>query len=245
MKNCSLRLCGVLLALIMLINMLPLNAVADENATSLQPLSRETSISKGQIVEEIEEKRTEFSKDFKLDNGLYVSAVYAHPVHYQVDGSWEEIDNTLRTHLDGTYSNTAGLWDVNFPQQLSDSNAITITKDGYTLSFTMAGELRAPGNLEISDGLQTTALETESESLSINGTDHTFTVQSAQTAQGQIQALDFEQVRAETEHEEFVVEKNVSQLLYANVYANTDIRYDLKSNQVKESIILEVWIYYQ
>lgn len=239
MTNRSLRLCSVILTIVILINMIPRNAVADEEAIFLDISVEGTNIPAEKIVEEVEENRTEFTKAFKLNNGLYVSAVYAQPVHYQEDGVWKEIDNTLRAHLDGTYSNTAGLWEVRFPQQLSGNNAITITKDGYTLSFAMAGELRVPVSLEIPDSLQTTVLETEFENLSVNGTDLTFSVLSAQTAQGQIQAIDLTQVQENAEYEEFVLRKNASQLLYSNVYTNTDIQYDLKSNQVKESIILE------
>ena len=238
-----LRICSMFLSLVMVFQMLPLRAIAEEYMVSTPAAvsAENTDVSNSQIVAEVEEHRTEFSKEFKLDNGLYVSAVYAQPVHYEVDGAWEEIDNTLRTQLDGTYTNTAGVWDVYFPQQLTKSNTITIAKDGHTLSFGMAGELRQQGNLEVASAAQTAALIEGSETfhITVNGSAQTFAVQSAQTAQGQIQTIDLSQAKEEARYEEFVVGKNTSQLLYTNVYANTDIRYDLKANQVKESVILE------
>ena len=236
-----LRICSVLLTLVMLINMFPLNAFAEEYLTSSPTAvsAENTNSSNSQIVAEVEEHRTKFSKKFMLSNGLYVSAVYAQPVHYEADGTWKEIDNTLRLSADGTYSNTAGVWDVSFPRQLTKNNAITISKDGYTLSFGMAGELRQPGNLELQTAAMAAPAESESFQLSVNGTAQTFAVQSAQTAQGQIQSIDLTQARKDAQFEELVLEKNTSQLLYTNIYGSTDIRYDLKGNQVKESVILD------
>ncbi len=237
-----LRICSVLLTLVMLFNMLPLNAVAQEyiSAEATETVAtKQDNTSSAKIVAEVKENRSKFSKEFMLDNGLYVSAVYAQPVHYEKDGQWEEIDNTLQINSDGTYSNKAGVWDVHFPQQLTTNSDISITKDGYTLSFRMAGELRQPGNLEVAaaalklEEVETFTVATGEE------TAQTFSVQSAQSVQGQIQAVDLTEARQDAQYEEFIAEKNVSQLMYANIYQNTDIRYDLKANQVKESVILE------
>ncbi|MBR4108919.1 MAG: hypothetical protein IKK41_01140, partial [Oscillospiraceae bacterium] len=237
-----LRTLSVLLSLVMLFNMIPLTAVAEEyftaEATELaKPVEVDTSEAK--IVAEVKENRSKFSKEFMLDNGLYVSAVYAQPVHYEVDGQWQEIDNTLQVHSDGTYSNKAGVWEVRFPQQLTKSSDISITKDGYTLSFRMSGELRQPGNLEVASDARRIE-ETEVFTVTAGGdTSQTFSVQSAQNVQGKVQPVDLTEARKEVQFEEFVLEKNVSQLIYTDVYQNTDIRYDLKANQVKESVILE------
>lgn len=230
-----LRLCSILLSLVMVFNMIPLRAIAEEYAVSSPATvsAENTDVSNSQIVEEVEEHRTEFSKEFKLNNGLYVSAVYSQAVHYKTDNGWKEIDNTLRLGTDGTYTNTAGVWDVRFPQQLSGSKDITIAKDAYTLSFRMAGELRQQPNVSVRSA------SAETFQLAENGTVQTFAVQSAQTAQGQVQAVDLSQARKDAKFEELVLEKNTAQLLYTNIYANTDIRYDLNGNQVKESIILD------
>lgn len=84
-----------------------------------------------------------------MDNGLFIAAVYSEPVHYEKDGQWVEIDNTLTAQLNGTYTNTAGVWNVSFPNQLTKDARISVTKDTYTLSFGMAGELRTSGDLEV------------------------------------------------------------------------------------------------
>ena len=182
MKNWWHRICCLVLVIAMMVSFLPLNALAEQNqgddssvSTSLDVTEPEThqyeSYEKSKIVNEHIDGRTEFSKEFLLDSGISMSVVYGSPVHYEKDGKWEEIDNTLKVNSNNTINNTAGVWDVRFPQRISSTNQIQINKDGYTLSFGMAGELRKQGNLEVMsiepifDG-QTT--ETESASNSDN-----------------------------------------------------------------------------
>ena len=143
------KLLSVVLVLVMLFNMLPLNAFAAE--TNTQPPAdtngQEAVSNDVYIVEEIIEERSEYIKQFRMSNGLQMAAVYASPVHYEADGRWEEIDNTLQlatTRSGNAYVNAAGAWQVSFPQNMTEDNGITITKDGHVLIFRMAGELLDP-----------------------------------------------------------------------------------------------------
>ena len=182
------------------------------------------------IIGELTDRRTENIKEYLLSNGNTLAAVYGNPVHYQEDGQWKDIDNTLTAKADGTYVNTAGAWDVSFPQTLSSANHITITKDGYTLSFGMAGQLRL-GDAVIRAG-ENVLYATEA------GTVPTITISAANASLAQVQQLDFAQAKAEAQHPELVQEKLASRLAYSQVYANTDVVYDLDGNRVKESVIL-------
>ena len=383
----SLRLLSLFLTVVMLFNMLPAAAWAAEADTgSVVSASAQTGSKPGEIVEELPGKRTEYSKEFRLSNGLHMAAIYNDPVHYEENGQWKDIDNTLKLS-GGGYTNTAGVWEVSFPQQLSKNNAVTITKDGYTLSFFMTGQLRRSGGLEVmSGGVQEEAVnanmaetepaiaeteptvaetepaiaetepviaeteptvaetepaiaetepavaetepavaetepviaetepaiaeteptvaetepaiaetepaiaeteptvaetepaiaetepviaetepavaETEAvspeaeavpaetiaevsqtlpvspgvETLAIGG--EMFTVQGSQISTAQVQQLDLTAEKAAAEHPETVLEKNSSRLQYESVYTNTDVVYDLVSNQVKESIVI-------
>lgn len=146
MKNRFFSICSIVLVLVLLINMLPMSVFAEEyrDIFSAAPEETEESIdtSDVEIVEELSEKRTEYTKEFLLSNGLHMAVVYPDAVHYETSNGWAEIDNTLAAKTDGTYTNTAGVWNVAFPQQLTGAKSVTIEKDGYTLSFAMAGELR-------------------------------------------------------------------------------------------------------
>ena len=334
MKKMLLRLCSLILVIAMAANSLPVSAFATEEQTSKTEPATTTSTTTEQsseeskedatdakIVGELVSNRDEFSKEYLLDNGNSLAVVYDSAVHYKKDGQWEEIDNTLKSKEDGTITNTAGIWDISFPQQMSGDNRISITKDGYTFSFGMAGELHRQSNLEfmyadLSDENtktntstteetasleneptevaqeettstetdptevtqeETTASETEpteatssgtevttpdtsgseptepaptenttklvspvkTASVTINGTAKIFDLNTAKTSRGQIRAISHTEALKAAPYKETVLTKPVSQLRYGDVYANTDIQYDIKGNQLKESIILE------
>ena len=239
MNSRFLKICSVFMAIVLLANMLPLNVWAEQIDT--QTLVNDTPV-QAEVLGEVIEKRTEYTKEFLLDNGSFVAAVYNEPVHFEEDGQWKEIDNTLVSKADGTYANTDGVWDVRFPQMLSQGNHISITKDGYTLSFGMAGELRNQGNLEVAsanDSLMVSPSPLETASVEVDGTAQTFSVSNMQLATALIQEIDTTELAESAQHEELILEKNTSRLMYNNVYSTTDIQYDLQSNKVKESIILE------
>lgn len=164
MKKMFLKLCSSLLCLILLANMLPMSIFAEEFQQAIAqeattPVTDEIlSTEPMEIVNELPEKRTEYAKEYMLNNGMRMAVVYPDAVHYQKDGKWEEIDNTLTAKADGVLTNTAGLWKVSFPQQLTKAKKITIEKDGYTLSFGMADELRNTG-LEVGAQRNLTATE--------------------------------------------------------------------------------------
>ena len=97
-----------------------------------------------ELTEEIPDRRDEFQKVFMMENGMHLAAVYPMAVHYDKDGEWDEIDNTLYISEEESgraYRNTAGKWDVYLPVELNDNNGITTVHDGYEFSFRLAGEL--------------------------------------------------------------------------------------------------------
>jgi len=223
MKKQFFRLCSMILVLVMVLNTLPLQSFATDLRESLSATQTAgtTTANKAVIVEEIPSKRTEYTKEFLLNNGLHMAAVYPDAVHYEKDGQWAEIDNTLKTNLNGTITNTAGIWDVSFPQNLTGSKYVSITKDGYTLSFAMAGELRQNGNLEVASvqsSMETASLtETETVSLSVGGVSETYAVSSVKSSAAQIQKVDLSATKESVQYEEIVREKNASRLMYSNV----------------------------
>jgi len=241
MKSRFMKLCSIVLVMILLFNMLPHSALADmlsgedtsltpgrDTAGGLQDVSetitedipiQEADIQEAEVVGEVTAKRTEYSKEFRLSNGLHMAVVYPEAVHYEADNGWEEIDNTLTAKADGTIVNTAGVWDISFPQQLSAGKYVTVTKDGYTLRFAMGGVLSDSGTAVMRDG-------------------NAFSVQNARTSVAQVQQLDNATQLAEARHPETVATKLNARLQYSNVYGNTNVVYDLQSNKLKESVII-------
>ena len=187
MNSKFLRICSMILTIVMVFNMLPMQALGEIVFTEKQTISASDETlsadatvtnltTSAEIVEEIEENRTEYSKEFKLSNGLNMAVVYGEPVHYDNNGTWTEIDNTLKATESGTYTNTASVWEVALPQQMTANSPVTITKDGYSLSFVLAGELNKPGNAVVMS---------EQAQLNAEGAAETFAVTTSQTATAQ------------------------------------------------------------
>ena len=148
MRKSYLRIISLLLTGILLANLLPLGVYAEDlqtvisSSADVQELPDDT-----RVVGEVTENRTAYSKEFILSNGLHMAAVYPEPVHYQEDGKWLEIDNTLALTGSGTdaaYTNAAGDWDVSFPRQLTQDRGVSVTAQGHTLTFYMAGQILSP-----------------------------------------------------------------------------------------------------
>lgn len=166
MKMKLLRLCSLILAFSLMINMIPVHSFAvetEEEETS--ELVEEKEIEEGsQIINEIIENRTQFSKEYRMTNGLYMMMLYPEAIHYEKDDQWEDIDNTLKlaeSRAGNVYTNTAGIWNVAFPQGLTSDNGITIAKDEYMLNFRMGGALhRAGTQAEIMEETDRAELET-------------------------------------------------------------------------------------
>jgi len=243
MKKQFIKVCSMLLAMVMVFHILPMCVSAEPlPMTETETLVPEESIVQTptgaapadtaeplSVVAEIPEKRTEFSKEFLLSTGLHMAVVYPNAVHYPSETGWAEIDNTLKIHTDGTLRNTAGVWDVQFPQQLAEDQSISVTKDGYTLSFFMAGELTAGQN----PGPEISVMSMEE-----NAQLQTFGLTQAQTATAAVEPVETAAMWESAQYPEMIPDKNLSRLRYSNVYENTHVVYDLQSNTLKESVIL-------
>lgn len=97
MKSRWIKLCSILLVLTMLINMLPVHALAldseDRGSASAQGDTESHTV---QIIGEVEGLREEGIKHFRLSDGSFVAVSYGLPVHFQNSGGqWIDIDNRL------------------------------------------------------------------------------------------------------------------------------------------------------
>ena len=223
------KIISIVIVLTLLLQILPMQILGTELRTALAETEVEaataTMDASVKIAGEVVENRTRFSKEYALTNGLHMAVVYPEAVHYENNGQWLEIDNTLKavgTGATGIYTNRAGEWSVSFPQQLSQDNRVAITKNGYAVRFGMAGELRK----EASAAKAAATLETE-----------LISVVSVKSTNAQIQTLETAN-REDLQFPETVQDKVRSRLQYSTVYSQTDIVYDITPSQVKESIVI-------
>ena len=240
------------LAIALSLTLIPAQVLAieiDQRKESLQIERAEAASAEpaqdAEIVSEVPSGRDAYQKEFLLSNGQRMLAVYSTAVHYQENGQWEEIDNTLRAERQNgstVYRNTAGAWDVALPAQMDAQQAVSVEQDGYRLSFRFAGSLRRTPGTELYAAATDRAAEisrlpdsvTEALPLERGESIQTAAVRDAQAAVDTVQAESSwdamqRQIRPEGMHS--VVE-------YASIYENTDLKYDLTAEKLKESVII-------
>ena len=107
----------------------------EQNAIN-NPVVADDGASEAEILYEVEKKRDEYTKVYRKDDGTYTAVMSAEPLHYLKDGAWEEINNSLSLNGD-IYLNTANLFSVELPENISSNENLTIGKDGYEISFSI------------------------------------------------------------------------------------------------------------
>ena len=240
------------LAIALSLTLIPAQVLAieiDQRKESLQIERAEAASAEpaqdAEIVSEIPSGRDAYQKEFLLSNGQRLLAVYPTAVHYQENGQWEEIDNTLRAERQNgstVYRNTAGAWDVALPAQMDAQQAVSVEQDGYRLSFRFAGSLRHTPGAELYAAATDRAAEisrlpdsvTEALPLERGESIQTAEIRDTQATVDTVQAESSwdamqRQIRPEGMHS--VVE-------YASIYENTDLKYDLTAEKLKESVII-------
>ena len=165
-------------------------------------------------VEEVSDRRDKFQKEFMLEDGMRLAAVYPMAVHFDNDGEWEEIDNTLYEEDLGRgkeYHNAAGMWDVSLPLTIDETKDILLDHDGYTLKFSLEGEIT----------------NTEEDNLTpIN------------PSEGKIIDSEYEDIRPDSMIYD-ILSKISSTVEYEDILESTDLKYDLISSQLKETITIK------
>lgn len=100
------------------------------------------------IIGELTELRDEDVKQFRRADGAIELVMYPYAVHYEKNGQWEDIDNTIiqTTNEAGqtVYVNTSSDFQVEFGSQI---NSINITYQGETLSITPVSEQTLKANV--------------------------------------------------------------------------------------------------
>lgn len=223
----------------------PLAASAQtlSTSTAVQPLETQT---KEMIV-----LREEFVKHFELPDGTGAAVVYDSPVHYEKDGAWVEIDNTL----------------VGATKMGNDINAAIVRNDKMT-AVTDAAEADAKGVVttayyENNDNpfkVQLPATIDRSAPIAVTHGEHTlrfcfdgavgtasatleqpFTTaeKNAQLRKALSAATDEqEKLTADKEHA-MTVWKNRSAVTFASVQPNVDLQYHVSGKKLKETLVFQ------
>ncbi len=147
MKKKFNKILSVFLAMLIVIGILPLSTMAKSytdyinEQLALEELLNHpvenTEDSTATIIGEVEEKRDEYTKVYKKDDGSYTAVMSVEPLHYLNDeGLWEEINNSMVLQ-NGLYTNTDNDFNVELPKDIDSNENLTVEKDGHSLSFSI------------------------------------------------------------------------------------------------------------
>jgi len=127
---------ALLLTVVIVFGVLPIALLADTQSKPI--IISETLEEESPILYEAEDLRGVNLKAFRRHDGSYTTVLSAMPLHYQKNGKWEDIDNTLReVTLNGeqVLQNTSAPFMVTLPKSITGSEEIRLEKDGYQISF--------------------------------------------------------------------------------------------------------------
>ena len=146
-----LRIMSFVLAFIMLLEIGPIHVFATEklpeeevpeiplpDITAPEPV---TEMPEVYIEGEVQELRNEYEKHYRLTDGSFMAVQYQVPVHYEDDGQWVDIDNTLQPVTmfsgDTVYQTVNGENVQAFASDLSDGTIMTMATDDYMISMSV------------------------------------------------------------------------------------------------------------
>lgn len=236
----------VLLAIIFVTQLVPApvlaEMVSDTTVSDVQELklSADTVVATetdepATILGEVEELREENVKHFRLSDGSFVAAQYAEPVHYKdADGDWQDIDNTLNLQKIGNdqeYTAQMGKVAKRFAKDLSAGMLFEISYEDYSVGMSL---IRS--DIAINRPVEDSILSADSEAnLSAEAT--TETAEKLSLASVENPAVEASVIGLEPDKMPMPA-KLSSGIKYSNAYKNTDIAYENKGYDIKESIIV-------
>lgn len=225
-KKVFKRITAAALSLLFVFSIIP--------ASALDSLSVEETTAK--IVSEVTEMREESVKYFLCDDGSYIAATYAAPVHYNENGVWKEIDNTLTLSSksgETVYSTKGGL-NVTVPSELGSGKRFTATNEGYTISFgvkSIDNSLSAQAKVVETDALPSVVKMNSTAEISDEKVTASSMAQKAET-------LTEKQKVEKFNNEQMTVDKQSGAVVYKGFNQQSDLEYIVTSNSLKENIVV-------
>ncbi|WP_143318591.1 DNRLRE domain-containing protein [Clostridium sp. HBUAS56017] len=221
----------------LLIEIIPTNALAKSfnNENTNKESVNATEVSKySKIIGEIEEKREENTKYFLKEDNTMEAVVYPEPVHYQENGEWKEIDNSLgdgNDDGDDALENTKSNLKFKFGKYSNSKKLVSIKKDKHKISWSLEGANKSKvekskiDESELNEEIEQEAGKTVNEDKELSG-------------KSEKEKEEIKDVIKENEKKK-TVPKIQSTATYRDVFENTDLEYELQGNDLKENIILK------
>lgn len=132
----KLRKLTVLILSTIIMSSMTTNAHAETNVSETKQTSfsdvKGAAETEAAIVKELPEERTEYTKEFLLDDGTKMIAEYEQPIHYQDDkDNWLEYDNTLDSNL----KNRSSDFRVDLSEKADAKELVKVNTKNYSVSW--------------------------------------------------------------------------------------------------------------
>lgn len=152
MKQTKLiRMLAFILVIVMMLEMGPMQVFAtgsgatteyaDTIASEEIAPAADAKIPEVYIEGEVTELRSEYEKHYRLTDGSFMAVQYQVPVHYEDEGQWVDIDNTLEAVTmfsgDTVYQAVNGENVQAFASDLSDGTIMTMATDNHMISMSI------------------------------------------------------------------------------------------------------------
>jgi len=134
---------STVMAVLLILEILPLSVFASALERYEHALNVTTELSdeeKSPIAFEVTEEREENVKVYQREDGTYTVFASAVPIHYEENGEWKDIDNTLvEKEVSGKaiLTNKSNSYKVEIPESLSSNSEIKLSNGESQISFTM------------------------------------------------------------------------------------------------------------
>lgn len=225
----------------------------EQKITLLNPVySGKTQEIDAEVVGEDIEKRTLNEKHFLLSDGSKMAAIYPEEVHYEKNGKLLDIDNTLvKEEKDGesVYTNKANKFTVEFANDTKDDKLVTLTMNNHKIQWSMQESVQENTEEikveeELSNEVKESFEKTPADEKSLLGElleKKTEKKDLRDTAQ-ELKRTEARVLQAEKNIQKVDDKVNLAKLnasiQYKNLMNSIDLQYDVKSNSIKESIII-------
>ncbi|MEE1505302.1 MAG: DNRLRE domain-containing protein [Acutalibacteraceae bacterium] len=230
---------------------------ASEATETEENAEEQTATDEPEPLNEMVEWRTENTKYFRNSDGSYTAAQYSYPIHYEENGEWKEIDNTLTEESlkDNTFSEekefVASKTDtpVKFPDEFKKdgSKEITVNTDGYEISFSPKTSLnlfkKTEGSIKDKNELESTKIVgkfNEKQNGKITTSKELKAIDKAEAKEeiNSTEKINASDIKKNNRNEKFKVENKSGAVVYEDVFNNADLEYELNNSQIKESIVV-------
>jgi len=131
------RIVSMLLSLLLLFSFVPPISLAAESETTQGASVSEPAVktTDNATYTEIVERRDQFTKHFKRNDGKIVAIVYPEAIHTVENGVMVNLDNRLTKSVSGRFENADQDFHASFAASAAEPDAIRLMFEGYTLSW--------------------------------------------------------------------------------------------------------------